>query len=324
MLSRFLCLEPCVCPGGGGACDLGSPEAEAAASAAMPAPHGAGSRASSGSMGSRGGDSSGSSGSPGSPGSRGGGAGGRAARWLRAASAALLGLHAVVLVAAEWQYAFVADSGQQQLDPAALNATLEEWQSHSALFPELDPADDADIAIDVLYAEYSIASWKLPAGWWNAYHSGVVFQRRRRSDDEVLNQFTVDFKPVNTDELSYSFLPLVDAVYPGWMPRALGVLYARLHGAQASQLRWQNAAGVAFALDVPSKYQNFTAVGEIGAAQFNAIVKWARHYGSANRAFTPHELWSVQTGNVVLESGVCHDLSTNLLRELVRTGMVQR
>jgi hypothetical protein len=260
--------------------------------------------------------------SPGSPGSRGGGAGGRAARWLRAASAALLGLQAAVLVAAEWQYAFVADSGQERLNPAALNATLTQWQQDGARFPELDPADDADIAIDVLYAEYTIASWKLPAGWWNAYHSGVVFQRRRRSDDKMLNQFTVDFKPAKTDEVSYSFLPLVDAVYPDWMPRALGVLYARLHGAQAYQLRWQNAAGVGFFLDVPSKYENFTTVGEIGAAQFNAIVKWARHYGSANRAFTPYELWSEQSGNVALESRFCHDLSTNLLRELVRMGMV--
>jgi hypothetical protein len=291
-----------------------------AATAPLPAPHGAGSRGSYGSAGSRGG---GSPGSPGSPGSRGGGAGGRAARWLRAASAALLGLQAVVLVAVEWQYAFVADSGQQRLDPAALNATLAQWQSQSTSFPELDPADDADIAIDVLYAEYTIASWELPAGWWNAYHSGVVFQRRRRSDNEVLNQFTVDFKPVKTDEVSYSFLPLVDAVYPGWMPHALGVIYARLHGAQAYRLRWQNAAGVGFALDVPSKYQNFTTVGEIGAAQFNAIVKWARHYGSTNRAFTPYELWSVQSGNVALESRFCHDLSTNLLRELVRMGMLR-
>jgi hypothetical protein len=277
---------------------------------------GAGARAAEARVGERGGDRRGGGGE--------GGVGGRAARWLRVASAALLGLQAAVLVAAEWQYAFLAETGQQRLDPSEVNATLAEWQRDSVKFPELDPVDDADIAIDVLYAEYVIASWELPAGWWNAYHSGVVFQRRRRSGGQILSQFTVDFKPVKTDEVSYSFLPLVDAIYPDWMPRALGVLYARLRGAQAYDLRWQNAAGVVFTLEVPPKYQNFTAVGEIGAAQFNAIIKWARDYGSTNRAFTPYELWFSHSGNVALESRFCHDLSTNLLRELVKMGMKQR
>lgn len=168
-----------------------------------------------------------------------------------------------------------------------------------------------DDELEIFFAEYVLAHWVLDSMSWTAFHSGIVF-RNKRTDAH----FTADFTPRST-VLSKGIVPHIHE--PSLTDWWKGLL---LTGAPAAaKLEWDNLASVSVVNDVPSKYTNFTKLGEASGSIVPSFVNWAVDYNATHTHFDPIEIQVLGDAQPHIHSGLCHDFVARGLQQLYDTGV---
>ena len=196
---------------------------------------------------------------------------------------------------------------------ADLRNTTKEWKSKRHVVPRLKET----AIVQVFYLEHLLASWVLQASPWNAYHSGIGFRVKDTEEDEEWRLYAIDYAPAFTSEVAYVLHPRIEPQYPEYLPRFLGLLYARFF--VSYDIIWSNLGGTRYYKDWPTRYTNYTKIGTTNGQIFNKYLDWIHDWDDNHEAFEPVEI--VINGSLLEGTGscMCHDLfyySLYALREL--------
>lgn len=204
--------------------------------------------------------------------------------------------------------------------------TREQFESLRVISKENFPRNfNPNARVEVVYAEYVLARWKLEGRRWNAYHSGLVF--RIVGDESTSNNdltFNVEFVPRRTSALNFILLPTnahqqSSSSSSAGLPLFLETLREWYH-ADYKALTWENEGGVIIHAGVPSKYTNFTSLGFTSGAVLEKYRRWMLDdYGEKMRTFDPIQL-VYSNGTLAMRSMICHDLVHDSLKKLGALG----